>query len=222
MNQTPDFTLIRSRRRSYSIEITNLAQVIIRAPQHASRENIIKFVNEKNGWITMHLAKAQKHKTKQYVEGEEFLYLGNAYKLHIGNYKTIHIADPPDGGLNFPNFLMFRAKEELVTWYIKQAKEIITGRTQYYSKIMQTEYKNITYSDTKSKWGTCGPDNTLQFNWRLIMSPYLVIDYVVVHELVHTRVKNHSRQFWSMVKLYKPAYKQYKKWLENNSLRLVL
>lgn len=188
----------------------------------------------------------QKHKTRQYVEGEEFLYLGNIYKLHIGNYKHIHIAHPPvfdskisqiqgtewartrtaqtqrAGGLNFPNFLIFRIKEELSKWYIKQAKDIITERIEYHSTVMQTKYKSITFSDTKSKWGSCSPDNALQFNWRLIMSPLLVIDYVVIHELTHILEKNHSRLFWRKVELYKPAYRQYKKWLESNARRLFL
>jgi len=143
------------------------------------------------------------------------------YKLKVGNYKNIHI-DPPTDGLNFPNFLIFRAKKELDSWYIKQAKEIITKRVEHYSKIMQTSYKNISFSDTKSKWGSCGPDNALQFNWRLIMAPPLVTDYVIVHELAHTIEKNHSRDFWKKVELYKPAYRQYRKWLETNSHRLVI
>lgn len=218
MDKIPDFTLIRSRRKSVSIEITPQAKIIIRAPIQISIEHIKKFVNEKRDWIENFMAKMQKHKVKQYTEGEEFLYLGNVHKLHIGNYRHIHV----DSTLNFPNFLLFRIKKEIASWYMKQAKEIITGRTSHYSKVMQTRYKIITFSDTSSKWGSCTPENNLQFNWRLIMAPLLVIDYVVVHELVHTLEKNHSRKFWSKVELYKPAYRQYRKWLKENSHRLVL
>lgn len=218
MNQTPGFTLIRSRRRSLSIEVTHQAQVIVRAPLHAQEDYIIKFTHSKSGWIEKQIAKMQKYKTRKYAEGEEFLYLGNPYKLHIGNYKQIHIADT----LNFPNFLEFRIKEELSKWYINQAKDLIKERVKHHSTIMQTQYKDIAFSDTKSKWGSCAPDNALQFNWRLIMSPLLVIDYVVVHELTHTQEKNHSRIFWKKVEQYKPAYKQYKKWLEENSRKMFL
>lgn len=218
MNQIPDFTLIRSRRKSISIQITSHAEVIVRAPLRVSDKYIKKFVNEKSDWIKDRVMKMQKHRTKQYITGEEFLYLGNVHKLHIGNYKQIHVDDT----LNFPDFLIFRAKKELLNWYIKQAKEIIIRRVEYHSKIMQAEYKSITFSDTKSKWGSCGHDNALQFNWKLVMCSLLVIDYVVVHELAHTLEKNHSRDFWRKVELYKPAYRQHRKWLETNSPRLVI
>lgn len=219
MNQLPDFTLIRSHRHSISIHVTPDNGVVVRAPHHSSQKFIEKFIIEKNDWITKALSKTQKHKAKQYINGEEFLYLGNVYKLSLGDHKQI---SAESGILNFPQCLLFRAKKELHTWYIKQAEEVITKRVQHFSKVMNTNYKSISFSDTKSKWGTCGPDNSLQFNWRLVMSPLLVIDYVVVHELAHTFEKNHSREFWIKVAIYKPAYKQHRKWLESNSHRLVI
>ncbi len=220
MNQTIDFTIIRSRRRSLVIQITPGKEIIVKAPLLTPQFIIKRFVNDKRKWIEKQTAHMQKQKAKQYIEGEEFLYLGNIYKLHIGNYKHISIAS--GNKLNFPNFLMFRAEKTLTSWYIKQAKEIITERTKHYSNVMHAEYKNITFSDTKSKWGTCDPDNSLQFNWRLIMAPITVIDYVVVHELVHTWEKNHKQAFWTKVRLYKPAYKQYIKWLKYNQSRMVI
>lgn len=84
------------------------------------------------------------------------------------------------------------------------------------SKKMNTKYKSIRFSDTFSKWGTCFPDNSLQSNWRLIMTPITVINYVVVHELAHTTEKNHGSRFWNKVSLYTPAYKQHRKWLDKN------
>lgn len=149
-------------------------------------------------------------------EGDEFLYMGNIYKFHIGNYKEITFSDK----LYFPEFLMFRARKEITQWYINKARKVITGRVKYYSALMKKNYKSISYSDTISKWGSCKGDNSLQFNWRLIMSPILVIDYVVVHELAHTTEKNHGKKFWKIVEEYKPAYKQYIKWLKDNSHRL--
>lgn len=221
MDNTPDFILLRSRRRSISIHVSPNAEVIIKAPFRISDKYIKDFVIEKQDWIKKAMSKMQKHKPKQYITGEEFMYLGNIYKLNIGDYKHIHIT-PATAGLNFPNCLLFRAKKEIEEWYIKQAKEVITARVEHYSKVMKAKYKSIMFSDTKSKWGSCAPDNALQFNWKLVMTPHLVIDYVVVHELVHTWEKNHSHDFWKKVVLYKPAYKQHRKWLEDNTHRLVI
>lgn len=220
MDKIPDFTLVRSRRRSVSIQITPEGIVEVRAPLLSPYGAISQFVRDKSDWIYKHLGNIQKkqRKTKQYLQGEKFMYLGNIYKLHIGNYKQIHVTDR----LNFPDFLEFRIKSELTHWYINEAKMIITERVEYYSKVMKAEHKGIMFSDTKSKWGTCSHDNNLQFNWRLVMSSLLVIDYVVVHELAHISEKNHSAKFWLIVKKYKPAYKQYRKWLGSNSHKLTL
>ncbi|OGG15479.1 hypothetical protein A3D77_06540 [Candidatus Gottesmanbacteria bacterium RIFCSPHIGHO2_02_FULL_39_11] len=214
-----DFELIRSHRSSLSLQINLHGKLVVKAPHLMPMFLINRFVNEKSEWIDKHLKGVQKsyvNRLEEMQEGNEFLYLGNLYKLEIGNYKEVTVGDK----LYFPKFLSFRLKKEVTEWYIRQAKKIITQRVIYYSAIMKKNYKSIIYSDTTSKWGSCSVDNRLQFNWRLIMSSILVLDYVVVHELVHTTEKNHRRKFWKEVEKYKPAYKQYIKWLKENSYRL--
>lgn len=221
MSKHPDFRLIRSRRRTLALHITREGQLVVKAPWLIPSVFIRRFVLAKSDWISKNLLKnqnAQANKKKQYTEGEEFIYLGKVYKLHIGNFKEISVTDK----LNFPSFLIFRIKKEIHEWYIKQAKKLITERVKYYAHIMNASFTKIIFSDTISKWGSCNRDNTLQFNWRLVIAPILVIDYVVVHELVHTWEKNHGPKFWSKVSLYKPAYKQYRKWLKDNSRKLLI
>jgi len=116
--------------------------------------------------------------------------------------------------------LLFRGKTELTNWYIQEAKRRITERVDFFSQRMNTTYRRISFSDTSSKWGSCFPDNALQFNWRLVMAPIIVIDYVVVHELAHTTEKNHGPKFWRIVASQKPAYKQHIQWLKENSNKL--
>lgn len=219
MTDLPDFELIRSHRHSLSLQITLKGKLVVKAPYLIPMFLINRFVQERRDWILKHLKSAKESQVKNSDElhpGDEFLYLGNTYKLQAGNYKEISVSDK----LYFPNFLMFRVKKEINEWYIRQAKKIITHRVIYYASLMKKKYVSISYSDTISKWGSCSADNRLQFNWRLIMSPIIVLDYVVVHELVHTTEKNHRRNFWKEVEKYKPAYKQYIKWLKENSYRL--
>lgn len=219
MSEIPDFKLIRSHRRTLSIQITRDGELVVKAPIFLPAMFIKRFVLEKKDWIHKHLVQKYDTSTRQekkYQEGEEFMYLGKKYLLHIGKFKEISLTDT----LNFPDFLLFRIEKELTNWYIKQAKKLITERVEYYAKLMNADFTSIMFSDTISKWGSCSRDNSLQFNWRLIMAPILVIDYVVVHELVHTWEKNHGRKFWSKVGIYKPAYKQYRKWLNENSRKL--
>ena len=188
----------------------------MKAPNLMPSILIRRFVDEKREWIMKMMEKyhkADKSGKRQYKEGEEFMYMGNKYKLHIGDFNKIAVSDT----FNFPHFLLFRIEQEIHEWYIREARRFITMRVNHHADIMKATYKDIYFSDTISKWGSCSHDNSLQFNWRLVMAPILVIDYVIVHELVHTREKNHKDGFWRKVRLYKPAYKQYKKWLNENS-----
>jgi predicted metal-dependent hydrolase len=217
MIDIPSYEIIRSRRKSLSIEIGKGGELIVKAPYLMPKFMINSFINEKQVWINKHINMVKKYSINQPDSQKNiYPYLGTDYVLNFGNFEQINVTNK----LNFPKFLQFRIKKELLIWFQTQAKNIITERVEYYSREMKTDYMNISFSDTKSKWGSCSHDNKLQFNWRLVMAPLLIIDYVVVHELVHTKIKNHQRSFWHEVEKIKPAYKQYKKWLHSNSHRL--
>lgn len=156
---------------------------------------------------------------KKYITGEEFTYVGKTLTLHIGNYSTIQVKGEH---LLYPQVLQFRIQKELTTWYIKEGKRVITERLEWYANAMKLSYGMVTFSDTKSRWGACSPSNDLQFNWRLIMAPLLTINYVVVHELVHTVEKNHSRDFYSRVRYYSPTYRIQQEWLKKNGHTLII
>jgi len=211
MPTIPDPIIIRSKRSSLSLEINPKAQLVVKAPYYMPMFLINQFIKSKQEWILENIQKVSKRlvKDKHYVEGEEFMYLGILYPLHIGDFKEIGVSKT----LNFPKFLLFRAQKEMAEWYKKQAKEIITRRVEINAEKMHAHYTYIYFSDTKSKWGTCGPENDLQFNWRLVMAPLVVLDYVVIHELAHTKEKNHGKNFWNIVGKYTPAFKSHRKWL---------
>lgn len=216
----PEYSIQRSLRRTVSLHISSDGKLIVKAPHFVPEKVIQNFIKQKEDWILKNLKKVSTRKVskKTYEEGEEFLYLGDKYKLKFGDFKQISVTTT----LNFPAVSVFRIKKELTNWYIKKAKEVITAQVEHMSKKMGTKYKSLRFSDTSSKWGTCFADNSLQFNWRLVMTPLPVLNYVVVHELAHTIEKNHQKKFWSIVNLYTPAYKQHRKWLENNKHLLEL
>jgi predicted metal-dependent hydrolase len=94
------------------------------------------------------------------------------------------------------------------------AKEIITDRVEIYAEQMGLRFKAIRISSAKTRWGSCSGVNSLSFTWRLMRTPLEVIDYVVIHELAHIKIKNHSKYFWSYVKQILPNYQDYKKQLK--------
>lgn len=215
--------IIKSRRRSMVMSMDREGIVTIKVPTFTPKFAIDQFIRANEEWIEKQKARLAKHHSfvnRKYIDGELFLYLGKEFRLKIGDYTTI---TPHGENLLFPKFLEFRIEKELRGWYIKQAEGLITERVNWYAKDLGTSYNGkITFSDTSSKWGSCTHDNRLQFCWRLIMAPILVINYVVVHELVHTIEKNHSHDFWKHVRVYNPSYRQQIKWLKENGDRLTL
>jgi len=191
----------------------------VKAPYLLPKFLVDQFIERKKEWIQKKIAVATRFplQIKNTIEENDvYYYLGAPYTVTIGNCKEI----TRDQTLHFPRHLLFRGKIELTNWYIKEAKRVITARADYFSTCMKTTYKKISFSDTSSKWGSCFPDNSLQFNWRLVMAPIIVLDYVVVHELAHTTEKNHGQAFWRIVAAQKPAYKQHIKWLKENANKL--
>ena len=106
--------------------------------------------------------------------------------------------------------------------YRDAAKEYIPKRVEYYHAFTGGDYHKITIRDQKSRWGSCSSNGTLSFNFRLMLAPPRVLDYVVVHELCHLTHMNHSNDFWSMVASILPDYKEYRKWLKENGHTLHL
>ncbi len=211
--------IVRSNRRTLALHVLPDHTLVVKVPQFLPQREIDKFLDKYSGWIEKRLSQVKQIKKREYVDGEEFLFQGETLKLKIGDYQTIKIYN---GHLLFPNFLVFRIKKELENWYINESKKTITELLETYSKEFHTSYKSVMFSDTNSKWGSCTRDNRLQFNWRLIMAPFLVIRYVVVHELAHTLEKNHSKNFWIKVASINPSYRQQVKWLKLNGNKLTL
>lgn len=209
-----DPKIIRSFRSTISLQFTQKGELIVKTPFYTPLFIIKQFIKSKEKWIIENAKKQEeKVKKKQFIEGEEFLYLGNKYRLRIVNDIEISLSDT----LNFPKVLLFRAQKEMTNWYIRQAGNIITQRLKYHTEKIRTKYSGVMFSDTISKWGSCSVDNSLQFNWRLVMTPLVVLDYVVIHELVHTLEKNHGSSFWKKVSFHTPAFKQHRKWLNTNA-----
>lgn len=110
--------------------------------------------------------------------------------------------------------------EEQLEKMREQARRVIPGRVAYFAPLVGVTYGRITIRDQKTRWGSCSGVGNLNFNFRLVMAPSEVLDYVVVHELCHRRQMNHSELFWDEVSRILPDYRQARKWLKQNGWRL--
>jgi predicted metal-dependent hydrolase len=82
-------------------------------------------------------------------------------------------------------------------------------------------FKRIEIRDQRTRWGSCSTRGTLSFNWRLVLAPYDVLDYVVVHELCHILEPNHSRRFWKLVETRRPGWRTHRDWLHQHGPELL-
>jgi len=215
VNNLPEFRVVKSNRRTLSLHIEADGTLVVKSPRLIFDWQIRRFVSEHNEWIEKNVARRRSGLDKR-LEGEYF-FVGKSLIFTPGKYSSIIVKGTE---LQFPLGLMFRKDKELTGWYIARAKEIITRQVEYYARIMKTEYKEITFSDTRSQWGRCTHDNRLQFSWRLVMAPLLVINYVVIHELSHIFEKNHTQMFWMKVRGQTPSYRQQIKWLKEHGAGL--
>ncbi len=217
--------IIRSNRKSIGLEISPDARLIVRSPYFTPRKFIERIVDQKKIWILYKQDQAReiaKHiPIKKFIQGEPFLYLGKTFPLYITDHS--HSALMFNGktfSLRKKN--LAEAKAFFTQWYKKQALKIYRDRIARYEKMTGIISNQLALSNARKRWGSCNSKGNLIINWRLIMAPQDISDYVIVHELIHIEEKNHGKRFWSKVETILPQYKLYKKWLREKGHLLTL
>jgi predicted metal-dependent hydrolase len=101
------------------------------------------------------------------------------------------------------------------------AREIVSALAAEEAAQLGVEYERIRIGGQRTLWGSCSPRGTLSFNWRLVLAPFEVVDYVVVHELCHLRVPNHSARFWTLLERHRPNWREQRAWLREHGPELL-
>ena len=211
--------VIKSKRKTLSISINENAQLIVRAPNRISDAKIQEFINEKSSWIikNKNLIKLRLQNTEK--DQNNLLYLGEYFpiKKNIKSLKKVSF-----NGEKFITNLENQAQlsNALKIWYKDKFKELAIPRLNYFVDKYDLTVNQVRLKRQKTLWGSCSSRNNINLNFLLIMAPLKVIDYVIIHELVHTIHKNHSANFWSAVEDIMPNYKDPKNWLKENGYKL--
>ncbi|PIS19674.1 MAG: M48 family peptidase [Zetaproteobacteria bacterium CG12_big_fil_rev_8_21_14_0_65_55_1124] len=207
----------RPRRRTVGIQVCPDGKVLVAAHPLVPHLYVKRLLRAKAAWVNRKLADAvllHHHKaSRSYAQGDVITYLGREYNL---NFATRSRLDEAGGELH----LGMRGKPErdaviaaLTRWYKQQARLVLTERADLLTKKFGQQPTLIGIKSYRSRWGSCHSDGRIYFNWRLVMAPQNVIDYVVVHELCHLMHHNHSRDFWDQVAKLFPDYKEQRRWL---------
>lgn len=218
-----EYTLLRGKRKTISISISLDQEVLVKAPDQITEEELQKILEKKAGWIVRKRQElARRHPDQEFpqglAEGRPLLYQGREYSLRILTGQKEEKIELSHGELLVHTD---SGQEEtirllLVQWYYEQAGQYISRQVAYYNQYFKESINKIRIKDQRSRWGSCSSRRSLNFNWRLIMAPPEVADYVVVHEMCHFRYMNHSREFWSEVAKILPDYQRHRTWLREH------
>ena len=217
------YELVRSRRRKKTItlQIKGDGRIMLFVPHRLSEDEAEGFFKDKEEWVRKKLGERAARpdpsgERGRFLPGDTFLYHGEPYPLEIAG---------PDGRvplvLAYGTFLLRedradRAREAFVNWYRSRAHEELPERVRHYASRTNLLPTGITITSALTRYGSCSPADRLSFSWRIIMAPYSVIDYVILHELAHIKEKNHSKRFWDLMGTLLPDYGNQREWLRKN------
>lgn len=212
-----DYTILRSKRKTVALIVNSEGALIIKAPLKASNVEIEDIIKRKKIWIEQKqiIAKNKKelYKVHKFEAGEEFLFLGREFSLTFSErIKGVKL----EKDKLYINKNIYDKNNAIIKWYKKAAKIILSEQICKYEKITGLKASSIKISSAKRRWGSCGREGNINFSFRLIMCPIEVIDYVVLHEIVHIIYPDHSKNFYNCLKMFMPEYKKYKNWLSDN------
>ncbi|AEE14079.1 protein of unknown function DUF45 [Thermodesulfobium narugense DSM 14796] len=203
--------IIRSKRKTIALLITDDATLIVKAPFGIDEKRIWEVIRKHSNWIEKKRKEIEsrdpKASKKEFVNGEGFLYLGKYYKLYIVDNQEVPLRF--ENAFYLTRNYLNKAKEVFIEWYKREAFKKISERVEWYARKSNLKYNKINITNAQKRWGSCSSNGNLNFSYRLIMAPISVIDYVVVHELVHLEEKNHEKNFWVKVKTLMPDYKRH-------------
>jgi len=226
-----EYQLIRSaRRKSIALQVQR-GKVKVRAPLHVPSGYIEQLIEDKKSWLSAKLLLQQQESDKGIIlKDGGFIWLKGqqkVIKLQFANHNAVNESN--DAILvtlkeNFQNQSTcqqhIKIKQQLATWLKASAIAVIEEKLLHFCPLLNLHPTSLKVRFYKARWGSCNSRGELSFNYFLMMTPDWVIDYVVVHELCHLQHLNHSAQFWSLVEIYFPQYKEAKLWLKTHQSQL--
>ena len=222
------YKIVRSRRKTADIVIERDGRVMVRVPKSLPDRKINDLLQAKRYWIHKNLAEWRDLNAtrvlREYRNGEGFLYLGRSYRLLlVGSQEEPLLLK--DGRLCLRRDLVSRggvkaAQAAFQNYYIERGLERLARRVEYYAPKVGVKPRKIEVRELSHRWASCSPGGNLAFHWKCMMAPPTIIDYIVVHELCHFHVLDHSDAFWNEVDKIMPDYRERKEWLKKNGAAL--
>lgn len=221
---------VSERATRLRITIRPPDDLIVTVPRRVSLSHAEELLRAKSTWVLFHLDRmATQHVVsapRMLRDGALLDFAGESLRLalvrragtriQVKRYENMLVVYSPDGMGTAPEGI----RTALESWYRQQAHDVFAARIAYWNQHYQLRYGRIAIKEQKSRWGSCSRKGNLNFNWRLLLAPLEVLDYVAIHELCHLREMNHSERFWSLVSQTSPDFQKHRHWLRRHGIDL--
>ncbi len=218
--------LVYTSRKGFCLRIDDNGDLIVFAPRNATERDIYQIVQNKSQWIIKTreriLQNQKKIKTINFEQGDELLFLGKAYTVVFTTNNNEVYLDEVNQRIVVPFAEKSTIRNKILRFYRKMAENIFRKLLDKWAERMNVRYSLLRIKDSKTIWGSCGKNGSINLNWRLILLPEDLIEHIIIHELAHIAYRNHSKQFYNFVSLFSKNYKEKDRWLRENSYILQL
>ncbi len=223
---TVSYRFERSRRKSIGFTV-GPEGLVVRAPGWVPLREVDAAVQEKAAWILVKLQQMRERARQpvapalDWVHGADLPYLGGTVRLCV--LTQGQTTDVPDGVTALPLSLppgasATQVREAAEAWLRKKARQLFEERLAHFAPQLGVQWRRLSLSSARTRWGSARTDGHIRLNWRLIHLPLAQIDYVVVHELAHLRVMDHSPRFWDTVGEVMPDWRERRRQLRDHAL----
>jgi predicted metal-dependent hydrolase len=214
------FELRRSRRRSTLQDtVDRFGELVLSAPEQCDTGVLERFVRERRFWIYTKLAAKEAQRPapvrKEFVNGEGFPYLGRSYRLLLVDEQAVPLK-LTNGRFQLDRRRLDGARSHFVDWYASRGREWLEQRVGRWVPRVGRAPRDVRVQDLGFRWGSCGSRGDLNLHWATIVLLPPIIDYILVHELVHLHESRHTPEFWQRLGRVVPDYESKKRWLAEN------
>jgi len=213
------------RRRTLGLTVERDGSLVLSAPPQVADERLERFAKQKRFWVYQKLAAKEALPPalplRKFVTGEGFPYLGRSYRLQLVADRGVPVK------LEAGRFKMRRdattdGRAVMIRWYTDHARPWLTARVERYAKRARVDPSAVTVQELGFRWGSCGKGGRLNFHWQSILLPPRIVEYIVVHELVHLREPHHTPDFWRAVERVMPDWEPRRRWLAERGTEFIV
>lgn len=214
-----NYSVIYKNKKNISVKINGNKEICVYAPIGISYDYIEELLKSKENWIIKNIKKVD---TNNLNDGTYIIYRGRKLLKIVEEAIIEEIVKKDD-------LIIIRSRStdilyvnDLISrWYLENANNVILNRVNTLSSKYNLLPSKVLIRNQKSRWGSCNSRREIRLNWRLVLMPDDVMDYIIIHELCHLKHMNHSNSFWSLVHKLDPNFQVSKEWLKENGLSIL-